>query len=217
MTWLREFVGTIKSAGLDFRTPSLENIFSRIYSHNGWANEESVSGRGSTLARTEVVRRELLPLLAGIGANSLLDAACGDFNWMRQTDLGIIKYVGVDIVPQLIVRHRETYADSQHKFLALDITRDDLPAADAILCRDCFIHLSFNHSRSAIQNFKRSGSTFLLATTHATVTENIDVESGGWRSLNLRLPPYDFPEPLRMLIENAESGKALGVWRIRDL
>src|SRR5689334_2969418 len=64
-------------------SPSMQDIFSSIYLDNSWGDPESVSGRGSTLARTEVVRRKLPILLASVGAKSLLDAPCGDFNWMQ--------------------------------------------------------------------------------------------------------------------------------------
>src|SRR4051812_19402296 len=68
--------------------PSLEIIFSGIYRNNSWGDPESVSGRGSTLARTEVMRKTLPILLANVRAKSLLDAPCGDFNWMQHVDLG---------------------------------------------------------------------------------------------------------------------------------
>ena len=197
--------------------PSLEKIFSDIYLQNSWADPESVSGRGSTLARTEVIRRELPRLLAGFGAKSLLDAACGDFNWMQHIDLGAVEYMGVDIVPELIAQNQIVHGREGRKFLALDITRDRLPKADVILCRDCFIHLSFQDTRAAITTFQQSGADFLLATTHITVRENTDAPSGAWRSVNLQLSPYGFPEPLQVLFEDPELGKGLGLWRLADL
>ncbi|HKR61836.1 MAG TPA: class I SAM-dependent methyltransferase [Pyrinomonadaceae bacterium] len=209
----------IRTVGHSLKTSTLgiEKVFSDIYRKNSWADPESVSGRGSTLAHTEVIRRELPNLLESVGANSILDAACGDFNWMRHTDLRGVEYSGVDIVPELIARNRSMYAESERNFVVLDITGDELTKADVILCRDCFIHLSFEHARAAITNFKRSGSMFLLATTHTTVRENTDVVSGGWRSVNLQLPPYDFPEPLRVIVEDPELGKTLGMWQLADL
>src|SRR5436305_694619 len=202
---------------LDILTPSMEKIFSDIYLNNSWADTESVSGRGSTLARTGVIRRELPALLASVGEKSLLDAPCGDFNWMRHVDLGGIKYLGADVVQQLIEQNRFLHGGRSRDFVVLDITSDEVPRADVILCRDCFIHLSFKHTRAAITYFKRSGSTFLLATTHTTVRENTDIESGRGRYVNLHLPPYNFPEPLRLITESPDLGKSLGMWRLEDL
>lgn len=202
---------------LNILTPGMEKSFTDIYLNNSWADAESVSGRGSTHARTVVIRRELRALLASVGAKSLLDAPCGDFNWMQHVDLGEVEYLGADVVRQLIARNRLMYGGVGRDFVVLDITRDEVPRADVILCRDCFIHLSSNHIRGAITNFKKSNSTFLLATTHTTVCENTDIASGEGRYVNLQLPPYNFPEPLRLITESHELGKSLGMWRLEDL
>src|SRR5688500_14681641 len=143
-----------------------ETLFSRIHQENLWENSESVSGRGSTVARTEVIRRELASLLEELGARSLFDAACGDFNWMQHVALPGVDYMGADVVPELVACNRSLYEGGQRSFVVLDITRDQLPAVDVILCRDCLIHLSNADINNAIANFKRSKSTFLLATTH---------------------------------------------------
>jgi len=205
----------INSLRLALTTPGLQKVFSGIYLNNSWADDESVSGRGSTFARTEAIRTELPALLKSIGANSLIDAACGDFNWLRHIELNKTEYIGIDIVPQLIARNRRMHAHKFRSFITLDITSDALPKADVILCRDCLIHLSFEDGLRALDNFKRSGSTFLLATTHTTVTENVDIDSGAWRNVNLQLPPYGLPEPQRTIIEDRESGKALSLWRLK--
>jgi SAM-dependent methyltransferase len=200
---------------LRFRVRGMEKVFSDIYRNNSWADPESVSGRGSTLAHTGIIRRVLPVLLNELGAKSILDAPCGDFNWMQHVDLGAIEYLGADVVPELIAQNRLRYAGRE--FVVLDITKDELPMADVILCRDCFIHLSLRHTRAAIESFKRSGSTYLLATTHTGVRENTDMESGGGRYLNLQLAPFGFPAPLRLIEEDMEFGKCLGLWRLSDL
>lgn len=199
------------------RRTSLATVFSEIHRTNAWRDPESVSGRGSTLARTKVITSRLPVLLQELNADSLIDAACGDFNWMRYVDLGSIKYTGVDIVPALVVRNRQLYQTDQRTFAVQDITKDRLPNADVILCRDCLIHLSFKSIKAAISNFKKTSATHLLCTTHSTVTENTDCADGSWRNINLRLPPFNFPQPVKLLIEDGELSKCLGVWRLADL
>lgn len=199
------------------RRTSLATVFSEIYQTNAWQDPESVSGRGSTLARTSVITSHLPMLLRELNADSLIDAACGDFNWMRYVDLGSIKYTGVDIVPALIARNRHLYQTNQRTFAVQDITRDRLPDADVILCRDCLIHLSFKSIKAAISNFKKTRATHLLCTTHTTVTENTDCPDGSWRNINLLLPPFNFRRPVKSLVEDAELGKCLGLWRLADL
>ena len=199
------------------RRRPLKTVFSEIYHKNLWQDPESVSGRGSTLARAATIMAELPPLLKELDAATLLDAPCGDFNWMRFTELGAVKYVGADVVPALIARNRRLYGREGRTFVVLDLTKDRLPDADVILCRDCLIHLSFARIHAAVANFKKSGAKHLLCTTHESVRENIDCPDGGWRSVNLRLPPFNFPPPLKLIVEDAELGKCLGVWRLDAL
>jgi SAM-dependent methyltransferase len=196
-------------------SPSLERVFSRIHRRNLWGANETVSGEGSTLARTKALRAELPRLLREIGAKSLLDASCGDFNWMRQIDLSGIDYTGVDIVAAIIQRNQKLYGSPYISFAVADITRDPLPRADAILCRDALDHLSLRRARRAIANFKSSGAQYLLATTHPAA-ENIDIRNGHWRPLDLTKPPFGLSVPVKTIVENPVRGKHLGLWRLGD-
>jgi hypothetical protein len=195
----------------------LKPEFTEIYRNNSWNDPESVSGRGSTLARTTMIATRLPGMLQHLGANALLDAACGDFNWMRHVDLGDVKYIGADIVPELITTNRERYELPGRSFVELDITRNKLPRVDVILCRECLMHLSTARITRAISNFKKSGAQYLLCTTHTTVTENFDCVDGGGRFVNLQLPPFNFPQPLELIVEDAEAGKCLGLWRLSEV
>jgi hypothetical protein len=210
-------VAACREAEQAVRRPSLKTVFSEIYHKNLWQDLESVSGRGSTLARAATIMAQLPPLLKDLGAATLLDAPCGDFNWMRHTKLDGIKYIGADVVPALVARNRRLYGGEGRTFVVLDVTKNKLPRADAILCRDCLIHLSFARIHAAVANFKRSGARHLLCTTHPTVRQNEDCPDGGWRSVNLQLPPFNFPPPLKLIVEDAELGKCLGVWRLDEL
>lgn len=195
---------------------SLETVFTAAYRYNLVHEPETPSGRGSTLARTTAVRGALPGLLDRLGARTLLDAPCGDFHWMRHVPL-VQRYIGVDVVAELVERNGRLYGAPGREFRLLDLTADRLPTADVILCRDCLIHLSLADAAAAIRNFRSSGAAFLLATTHTTVRENTDIPSGNWRSLNLLLPPFDFPPPIQVILEDAELGKCLGLWRPGDL
>ncbi len=195
----------------------MERIFTRLYRDNVWGDPESVSGESSTLSATEALRRELPGLLRRLGVKSLLDAPCGDLNWMRRIDLDGIAYIGADVVPELVETNRQLHGGPHRSFIHLDVTKNDIPKADVILCRDLFIHLSFAHAFAAIENFKRSGSQYLLTTTHLSVRENRDACTGGWRWLNLGLAPFDFPAPLESIAENLQTGKCLGLWRLGEL
>lgn len=201
----------------------MERTFTPFYTENRWGHDESVSGPGSSLDRTAKLRRELPALLKELGTRTLLDAPCGDFNWMKDTDISVDQYIGADIIPDLIARNQQLYTNSKTQFAVLDITRDKLPCVDVILCRDCLIHFSYRHITAAIRNFKRSGSTYLLTNSYPEWRRNENIRTGDFRPLNLTLAPFNFPPPIRQISEKPADdealffGKLLGVWKLSDL
>jgi len=206
-----------------FKGKGREEIFTTIFKENFWRSAESVSGSGSELQATELARPFIEKLVRELGIRSVLDVPCGDFNWMRQVDLGDCHYTGGDIVRPLIDANQSRYSRAGHDFIHMDITRDAIPRADLILCRDCFIHFSDRHITAALRNFKRSGSTYLLTNTYREWRQNENIRTGEFRHLNLRLPPFNFPPPVRQLDEKSPEeqaqffGKMLGLWKLADL
>jgi hypothetical protein len=176
-----------------------ERIFTALYRGNAWGDPESRSGPGSSVLRTRFLRPRLAALLRELGVRSLLDVPCGDFNWMRHTDLGQIEYTGGDIVPELVERNSLLYAGQGRRFIRLDMLRDALPKAGLILCRDGLVHFSFSGAARALQLMKASGSTYLLATTFRDHAANEDIATGEWRPLNLERAPFFFPPPVSAL------------------
>ena len=215
----------LKAFARNVLTPrkQMQSTFTPFYTENRWGDAESVSGPGSNLERTNKLRCELPALLEEIGARTLLDAPCGDYNWIKETELGVGEYIGVDIIPELIERNQRLYRDMRTRFSCLDLTRDTLPRVDVILCRDCLIHFSYRHIAAALKNFKRSRSTYLLTNTYPAWRENQNIRTGDFRHINLLLPPFNFPPPLKEIDEKfAEEqaqffGKTLGLWRLADL
>src|SRR5207237_1007888 len=115
----------------------LQERFARIYSTNLWSDPETRSGVGSRLDSTRVLRVELPKALRELGTGVLLDAPCGDFGWMQYVDLTGIDYIGGDIVPSIVAQNQRLRANKSRRFIDLDLTRDKLPDADVLLCRDC--------------------------------------------------------------------------------
>jgi SAM-dependent methyltransferase len=207
-----------------FADLNLAQRFARIHDTNLWGAAASASGLGSELDATAVLRTELPLLFERLAVTSLLDAPCGDAGWISHADLGV-RYVGVDIVASLIesLRARAAAGELKGEYHLADITRDPLPRCDAILCRDCLVHLSFANIERTVANFAASGATWLIATTFPQWQGNADCEDGDWRALNLERPPFNWGPPLELLNENClEAGggwrdKSLGVWRLAEL
>ena len=129
----------------------------------------------------------------------------------------------VDLLGEIIAENELRHASGQRRFVRADVIRGALPSADAILCRDLLGHLSFAEIFQALGNFKRTGATYLLATTFTGARPNHDTSAGEWRTINLTLPPFNLPEPLRLINEKcteargAFSDKSIGVWKLDDV
>ena len=107
---------------------SPQQIFSRMYERNSWGNTDSFSGDGLDLTQTHLIRVELPKLIESLGIETMLDAPCGDYFWMKSLNLQLKRYVGVDIVPALAQANQEKYGSDSVSFKNIDITRDELPA-----------------------------------------------------------------------------------------
>jgi hypothetical protein len=205
----------------EFAHLPLDERFARIFTTNLWSSE-SRSGVGSELDATAGLREQLPALLREIGATSLLDLPCGDFGWLSTVPLDL-DYIGADIVDDLVRRNQERYGGPRRTFRRLDLTSDELPRADVVLCRDCLVHLSFAHVLCALANVRRSGAMWLLTTTFLEHHENADIEDGDWRMLNLTCAPFNLPAPALALVEGcresegAYADKALGLWKVAEL
>ena len=203
------------------RPHSATDAFRYAYRANLWGGDESPSGPGSALEQTAELRRSLPELCERLKIGTLLDLPCGDGHWMAGITLPGTRYIGADLLPEVVARASALSPDRE--FLELDLTASDLPRADLLLCRDCMVHLSFAANDRAIANVRRSGITYLLATTFPDEPFNRDIVTGDWRPLNLELPPFGFPSPLTLLVEGcteqngAFADKSLGLWRVADL
>jgi SAM-dependent methyltransferase len=195
---------------------SNRKVFTAIYRNRRWQAGASVSGPGSEIGRCEHLVQALPRLLRELNAASVLDAGCGDFNWLSAAELPV-DYTGVDVVPELIERNRSRYAAPHRRFLVADITSDPLPAADVALCRHALIHLPNRQVLGALQNFRRCGMHYLLATTFPSVTRNIDIVPGSFRPVNLQAAPFGLPAPLRVIDDSGPVEAVLGLWEVKTL
>jgi len=204
-------------------TKTRQQKFTEVYHKNTWNGTESLSGTGSDLAQTSLLRKILPALLQDLAADSLVDAPCGDMHWMKDIPWESlnIAYTGVDIVPDLIEKNRRSFPT--RRFECLDLVTDILPKANIIFCRDCLVHLPLAEVQTVIRNFIKSGAAWLLTTTFPTRPNNPDVRWSGWRPLNLEAAPFNFPAPFRLFNEHCTedngqyADKSLALWRLSEL
>jgi hypothetical protein len=165
--------------------------------------EETTCGPGSTLVATRAVRDWLPGALERLGVQSLLDAPCGDRNWIRLVDLPCA-YVGVD--------HEQAHIEAAGAHGAdvalLDIRHDDLPNCDAILARDFFQHLSLADEALALANMRKTGAKWIITTCHGKTGP--DCETGGFRFTDRR---GQWGAPIDQ-VTDGKYGRVLGVWAL---
>jgi hypothetical protein len=195
---------------------SAEEAFSAIYKHSYWGSRESASGGGSTLTSTEVFRDELERLIDDMNVKVLLDAPCGDFNWMQhvRTPPGM-KYIGADIVRDLIAKLNLKYGNDQRQFISLNLIDDAHPKSDLWLCRDALSHFSLADIFKTLENFLASKTEHCLISNFVQVQENTDIKTGFHRAINLLKAPFHFPPPDIFLQDRPESEPEhiAGLWR----
>lgn len=193
-----------------------KSAFEQIYQQNLWGSEQSKSGDGSELEYTAEYRKNLISLLKDRKFTSMLDAPCGDLNWMLKVIEEVeIQYQGGDISSSLI-------AELQSRYPALhltnfDICKDNFPKVDVWHCRDCLFHLPFADIQIALQNFVQSDVPFALLTTHKSflMHQNLDIPVGGFRFLDLEKTPFYLPKPLHHVTDykrGSDFPRYVGLW-----
>ena len=198
-----------------FNQNTSEKRFNLIYKTNFWSSNESVSGYGSELKNTINIEKEIINIIKKYQIKSILDAPCGDFNWVKNVLDKDLTYIGGDIVQEIIDNNIRKFKNNKLDFIKLDITKENLPDSDLMICRDCLIHLSFKSIKLFFENFKKSKINYLLLTTYKLKDknkeiDNLDIPDGEYREIDLTRPPFLLPKPLKEILDKDELNKNSG-------
>ena len=141
---------------------------------------------------------------------------------MQHVDLsGIDDYYGVDIVRPVIDENASKFGGPHRHFAVADVTCDALPKAQAILCRDTIVHMSYQDAAKILANFAATGAEWLLLDTYPEVTSNRNQFTGKrWRAVVLlRLGALQLPLAGRDSARWRGGGdpSQVAVWRLPDL
>jgi SAM-dependent methyltransferase len=128
-----------------------EEFFSKIYNENylGWWGNQSRSGHGSEGISAQQKIDLMKKIINKYEIKNILDIGCGDFNWMSKIPL--IKYVGIDIVDEIISDNTEKYSNNNISFEKVNILkeRDIINFTtkynikwDLVICFDIIGHLT---------------------------------------------------------------------------
>ena len=142
-----------------------------------------------------------LKLRLGVERIRMLDVPCGDMMWMPEflKDREDVEYTGIDIVPELIERHRKDFADKPWTFYHQDIIKDGLKEKYHLInIRHMLQHLKTSDVLVFLAQISSSGGNFLFTSSFHVTSQNTDVgdELNRFRTLNLEAPPVALAAPL---------------------
>lgn len=202
---------------------------------------ETADGPGATLALTEGLRVWLADVLRRSKILTMLDAACGDWSWMRLVDLGNIEYTGWDVDPGRIDTCRRRIAEGD--FVSPGSTKDPLAAGrpnvsfavknlltvdpvelaewELVLCRDMLMHVTNEHISTVLDKVRAGGTLLLLTTTFPGADNSVrrwDAAKATWQgymeqAMDLTKPPFNLPQPLEAFDEQLGPHGILAVPR----
>lgn len=228
--WQRKFY-TSSLAKILFNKKKLrKEVFTSIYDSKHWVQPDnnlkddqlSVSGHGSYLGtqQTEKLIQNLDQFIKLFNISSIIDIPCGDFLWMDKviSKNKNIKYLGLDIVENLIDKNLKKYRADNIDFKLSDIFEENKlfeEKADLFFTRDFFIHCENKDIINLIKKIKKSRFKYFACESYDIKT-NKNVQTGKHRKINIFLEPFNLSEPI-FKFQDYESGKFLNFFEVKHL
>ncbi len=150
-------------------------IFAQVYAAGFWGGEpgrDYFSGTGSHDPECLLPYVEAVRGFAGSFSPPLdaVDLGCGDFNVGQRIRDCFGAYRACDVVPELIERNRERFADLDVDFACSDIAAEPLPPGDLVMIRQVM--------RASLQPADRGDRRKLGQYRFAIVTEHMPAAPG---------------------------------------
>ena len=168
-------------------TAPMRSVFRAIHRQDLWGTG---SGPGSRPDATERYQALVQELVASETVRSVLDVGAGDWQFSRSMDWSGVDYLGVDVVPELVAENERRYGSTNVRFALLDAAAEELPPADLILVKDVLQHWPNAPIARFLSRLPAKAIVLVTNTTNG-VTCNADAVVGGYRFLDIRLPPFD--------------------------
>jgi hypothetical protein len=189
----------------------IQNAFQNIYDNFIWNTKgnmfESLSGEGSTIKNTELVRKAIVEVITEFNINKMLDGSCGDWNWMRLLlDKLPEEYTGLDVTPSVIENNKLKYESKRSGVLFINndmvsyLSQKKEKEFDLILIRHTLEHLPTDYNLRVLKEVVRCSRYALVTSSNVPPESNAaDCDFGGFRPLNLLYEPYRaiLHDPLR--------------------
>ena len=223
--WLRKFYVSKFSNFFFSKEKIRKNAFRHIYLSNHWQNyfkldlQKSRSGPGSNLNYTSDMSIELEKFFAEKNIKTILDIGCGDFIWMNlllNKYYNYDKYLGLDIVDELIKNNNLKYSNDKISFKTFDLVKDEIPKGfDIILIRDVFIHLKNEQIVNFLNLLKNLDIKFFGVTSTPSLKKNNELKAvGRYRDINIEIEPFNLKNFLHK-IDEKNNNDTLNIYEIK--
>ena len=179
--------------------------FARAYETGQWHRG---SGSGSSPANTRVYREFLAAYLRGNRVRSVLDIGCGDWQFSRLIDWTGIRYLGVDVVPGIVLRNQVRFGRYPSPVFGCGDVLNGyrMPDSDLVLCKDLLQHWpdAAVHELGTRLDGRRT-----LLTYDFGDGPHEDIAPGGHRPLDLTAAPFGWPARERLRYESVSHEGAV--------
>jgi SAM-dependent methyltransferase len=166
----------------------MKHVFERIYAHNDWGHG---SGEGSLALHVRPYVKFLQRFLSLRRVASVIDFGCGDWQFSQMIRWGDIAYRGYDIVPAVVTANRLRFQTQQVSFHEIGTDFSDLPPADLLIVKDVLQHWSDETVAKFLPVLSRYRCALITNCVNpAGRTKNLPIPDGGFRYIDVRLPPF---------------------------
>src|SRR5215469_13142439 len=166
----------------------MKEQFEEIYSENKWLHG---SGEGSQPHHTKSYVSFLQDFLGKNNIKSVVDMGCGDWQFSQFIDWKGIDYQGFDVVTSVIEANKKRFSSPGVRFNLAAGNGADLPVANLLIAKDVLQHWSNESVKAFLPNFKKYDYCLITNCVNPNGnTTNDNIENGGFRYLDLRLPPF---------------------------
>ena len=163
--------------------------FEDIYHKNRWGYG---SGKGSLPRHTRGYASMMQSFMRDHGIGPVVDLGCGDWQFSRLIDWRPVQYYGLDIVRSVIDHNIRHFSMPNIEFRLFSGDFGKLPDADLLISKDVLQHWSNQSIAAFLPTLQRYRYSLITNCVNPKgETENVDVEDGEYRYLDIRRPPFN--------------------------
>lgn len=134
-------------------------------------------------AEAQFTREYVLKTLRDTESESVVEIGCGSM--VRWGNPCSENYIGIDVSEKAIQQARERFPN--HSFIRRDVTVEDIPTADAIVCIDMFQHIKHEDVLPLLKKMLAAATKTVIVKTSVNIPENYYQFNHDWESFKIEV------------------------------